>query len=144
MKNKKIIYILIVIVLLIIIGILSYFVFFNDKITINTDGGKVINNIEIKDGEITTLPVIEKEGYKVIAYVNENKQIVRKGTKVTKKTKITPVYVKNNAEIIPISMKPSISPPNSKYNTLKLKILDNLIPMIFLLSVFHTLSFYHI
>ena len=98
-KSKKgIIITIIIIVLLLIIGVLSYFLFFGDKVTINTDGGKIIQKIEIKDNEITTLPVIEKEGYKVVAYVNENKKIVKKGSKVTNKTKITPVYVKENNE----------------------------------------------
>ena len=34
---------------------------------------------------------------------------------------------KKNQEVISISMKPSISPSNSKYNSLKLKIMDNII-----------------
>ena len=101
-KSKKGIIITIIIILLIIIGVLSYFLFFGDKITINTDGGKLVQKIEIKDGEIATLPVIEKEGYKVVAYVNENKKIVKKGSKVTKQTKITPVYVKEDAEIVKV------------------------------------------
>ena len=95
-KNKKLIYIIIVIILLIIIGILSYFVLFNEKYEINTDGGTVISNIEITDGEITTLPVIEKEGYDVVGYVNENNQLVKKGTKVKKGGKIKPIYVKKD------------------------------------------------
>ena len=100
-KSKKgIIIAIIITILLIIIGVLSYFLFFGEKITINTDGGKLVQNIEIKDNEITTLPVIEKEGYKVVAYVNENKKIVKKGSKVTSKTKITPVYVKDDEELI--------------------------------------------
>ena len=98
-KNKKGLFIGIVIaVLLIIIGVLSYFLFFGDKVTINTDGGKVVSNIEITDGEITTLPVIEKEGYEVVAYVNENNKIVTKGSKVNKNTKITPIYAKKGVE----------------------------------------------
>ena len=75
-KNNKGIIIGIIILLLIVIGVLSYFLFFGDKVTINTDGGNIVQNMEIKDGEIVTLPVIEKEGYKVVAYVNENKPIV--------------------------------------------------------------------
>lgn len=102
-KSKKgIIIAIIIIVLLIIIGVLSYFLFSGEKITINTDGGNIVQKIEIKDGEITTLPVIEKEGYKVVAYINENKQIVKKGSKVTKTTKITPVYVKDNEELVKV------------------------------------------
>ena len=103
-KSKKGIIIFIVIVLLlVIIGVLSYFLFFGDKVTINTDGGTIMKKIEISDGEITTLPVIEKEGYKVVAYVNESKKVVKKGSKVTKQTKITPVYVKEEEEIVTIS-----------------------------------------
>ena len=103
-KNKKnIIIAIIIIALLIVIGILSYFLFFGDKITINTDGGKIVQKIEIKNDEIVTLPVIEKEGYKVVSYVNENKKIVKKGSKVTKQTKITPVYVKNDAETVKVT-----------------------------------------
>ena len=36
-------------------------------------------------------------------------------------------YKKNFKEMISISFKPSISPPNTKINSLKLKIIDNLI-----------------
>ena len=99
LKNKKGLIIGIVIaVLLIIIGVLSYFLFFGDKVTINTDGGKVVSNIEITDGEITTLPVIEKEGYEVVAFVDENNKIISKGTKVSKNPTIKPVYVKKGTE----------------------------------------------
>ena len=102
-KKKKFIYPIIILVLLIIIGILLYFLLFANKITIHTDGGKVVTDIEIKDGEIVTLPVIEKEGYKVVAYINENNQIIRKGTKINKGSKITPVYVNDEAELVTIT-----------------------------------------
>lgn len=101
-NKKNIIIAIIIIVLLIIIGVLSYFLFFGDKVSIHADGGKVVQKIEIKDGEITTLPVIEKEGFKVVAYINENKQIVKKGSKVTNKTTITPVYVKDDEELVKV------------------------------------------
>lgn len=103
-KSKKgLIVGIIIALLLVIIGVLVYFLLFKDSITINTNGGKVTTNIEVKDGEIVTLPVIEKEGYKVVAYVNENNKIVRKGTKVSKKSKITPVYVQDNAELVTVT-----------------------------------------
>lgn len=103
-KNKTgIIIAIIIVILLLIIGVLCYFLFFGDKIIINADGGTITQKIVVENDEITTLPIIEKDGYKVVAYVNENKQIVRKGTKVTKKTKITPVYVENSAELVTVT-----------------------------------------
>ena len=75
---KWFIAIIVIFVLLVIIGVLAYFLFFGNRITVNTNGGILKTNLEIKDGEITTLPVIEKEGYKVSAYVNENKKVVNK------------------------------------------------------------------
>ena len=100
--KKKIIF-LIIVLLLIIIVILSYLLLNNNKITINTNGGKLIKNIEVKNDEIISLPEIQKEGYKVVTYINENKKIVKKGTKINKNTKITPIYVNENEEQVNIT-----------------------------------------
>ena len=100
-KSKKGIIIGIIIALLLIaVGVLSYFLFFGDKITINTDGGKVVSKMEIKDGEIVTLPVVEKEGYEVVAFVDENNKVIKKGDKLGKNPNIKPVYVKVNQEYV--------------------------------------------
>lgn len=96
-KKRKLIYIIIVAVLLLVIGVLVYLLLSKEKYEINTNGGKIISSIEITDGEITTLPVIEKEGYEVVGFVNENNQLVKKGSKVKKGGKIKPVYVEENA-----------------------------------------------
>ena len=101
-KSKKgLIAVIIIILLLIVIGVLCYFLFFGDKVTVNTNGGILKSKLEIKDGEIATLPVIEKEGYKVTAYVNENKKIVKKGSKAPKK--IEPVYIEDEAETVKVT-----------------------------------------
>jgi len=103
-KNKKgLIAIIIIVLLLIVIGVLCYFLFFGDKITVNTNGGTIKSELKVDNGEIVELPVIEKEGYKVVAYVNENNKVVKKGSKVKKNSKITPVYVKDDAETVKVT-----------------------------------------
>lgn len=101
-KSKKgLLAIIIIILLLAVIGVLCYFLFFGDKVTINTGGGTLKSKLEIKNGEIATLPVIEKEGYKVTAYVNENKKVVKPGSKVPKQ--IEPVYIEDDAETVKVT-----------------------------------------
>ena len=101
-KSKKgLIAVIIIILLLIVIGVLCYFLFFGDKVTVNTNGGTIKSQLEIKDGEIAKLPEIEKEGYKVVAYVNENKKVVKVGSKAPKQ--IDPVYVKEDAETVTVT-----------------------------------------
>ncbi len=103
-KSKKgLIAIIIIVLLLIVIGVLCYFLFFGDKITVNTNGGTIKSELKVDNGEIVELPVIEKEGYKVVAYVNENNRVVKKGSKVKKDSKITPVYVKDDAETVKVT-----------------------------------------
>ena len=105
-KSKKgLIAIIIIILLLIVIGVLCYFLFFGEKITVNTDGGTIKSELKVENDEIMELPVIEKEGYKVVAYVNENNKVVKKGSKVKKNSKITPIYVKDEAETVKVTFK---------------------------------------
>ena len=103
-KSKKgIIAVIIIVLLLLVIGVLCFFLFFGNKVTVNTNGGTIKSQLEMSDGEITKLPEIEKDGYKVTAYVDENKKVVKVGSKVTTKTQITPVYIKDEAETVKVT-----------------------------------------
>lgn len=95
---------LIIIGLIIILLLMILFLIFGRKenytIVFDTDGGTEISGIEIKNNEIINLPTNpEKEGYSFAYWVNENGNIVTKGTKVTEDTTVTAKWISNESSI---------------------------------------------
>ena len=92
-KGHKLFFIIIILLLLIVIGVLIFFLLTKKDVTVNTGGGIVVSNVVIKDGEIEELPEIKKEGMKVVAYVDQNNKVIRKGVPSKNIVTITPIYI---------------------------------------------------
>ena len=101
-KKKWIIALLLVILLLLFI--ILYLLFWKEKafiITFDTNGGTSISSIEVKDNEIVKLPENpSKEGYKFVAWTNEDGKVITEGTKVTKDITLKAEWVSNDAKVV--------------------------------------------
>jgi len=105
-KNKK--WLLIILLILFLLICLFLFIKFgmNKKytITLDPDGGGEITKIEVKDGEIIKLPEEPtKDGYKFSAWVNEENNVVTKGTIITKDTKLKAVWIDEDVSTITLT-----------------------------------------
>ena len=100
-KKGKVILILIILLLLLII---LWLLFWNNRsftIVFDTNGGSLITNIEVKNGEAVKLPEApNKEGYKFIGWVNENGKVITNGTKVDRDLTLKAEWVSNKAKTI--------------------------------------------
>lgn len=99
-KNKfviiGIILILILIILLLIFGRKGSY-----TITFDTDGGTEISSIEVKNGEVVTLPNAPiKEGHTFIGWTNEDGQVLTKGAKIKDDVTLKAEWISNDAETI--------------------------------------------
>jgi len=97
--------------------------FSNTKSNKEKSNKNIAKNIKSNLTKKNLFPTTEKIiSHKKPIYNYKNKKAEKNSNSINSKK-----YKKNNQEKISISMKPSISPPSSKYNSLKLKMLDNLI-----------------
>jgi len=100
-KENQFMYAQIVIILLLILIILIL-LFGREKsftITFNSNGGTEISSVEVKDGEIVTLPEFPtKEGFTFVGWTNEEGNVVTKGTKVTKDITLNAEWISNDAK----------------------------------------------
>lgn len=104
-KNNKNKFIIIGIIVLLILIIL--FLLFGRKgsytITFDSDGGTEISSIEVKNGEIVTLPEDPvREGYKFIGWSNEEGKILTEGSKLTDDIILKAEWISNDAEVTTI------------------------------------------
>ena len=106
MKNKKKWIIVLVLIVLLLLFIILYLLFGREKsfrITFDTNGGTNISSIEVKNNEIVKLPETpSKEGYKFVAWTNEEGKVITEGTKVTKDIILKAIWIKKGVEIVTV------------------------------------------
>lgn len=104
MKNKKKWIIVLVLIVLLLLFIILYLLFGREKsfrITFDTNGGTNISSIEVKNNEIVKLPETpSKEGYKFVAWTNEEGKVITEGTKVTKDITLKAEWISNDAKVV--------------------------------------------
>ena len=98
---------IIIIVLMLVLLLVILFLIFgrNGKytITFNTNGGNEITSIDVKNNQIVKLPEVpKKDGYKFVAWINENEKVITKGTKVTDDITLKAEWVRDDAETIKV------------------------------------------
>ena len=102
-KKKGCIIALIIIIILLLLIILGLLFWYGRSFTIvfDTNGGSLITNVEVKNGEVVKLPEVPiKEGYKFIGWVNEEGKVITNGTKVDKDLTLKAEWVSNKAKTI--------------------------------------------
>ena len=98
---------IIIIVLMLVLLLVILFLIFgrNGKytITFNTNGGNEITSIDVKNNQIVKLPEVpKKDGYKFVAWINENEKVITKGTKVTDDITLKAEWVRDDAVTIKV------------------------------------------
>lgn len=105
--NKKNTIIIIVVVIFIFVLFLFYMLFGRQKsftITFNTDGGTKIQSIKVKNGETLKLPENPtKENYTFAGWLDEDKEIIIDGSKITKDIKLTSKWINDKVSSIKIT-----------------------------------------
>ena len=106
MKNKKIIILIASISLIVIFG-LGLFLFLSNRkkeivITFDSNGGKVVESVKIKEGEKINLPKTSKDGYIFEGWYLDNTK-VSKETIYQKNTTLKAKWLKENAKTYTIT-----------------------------------------
>ena len=98
-KGKGLILILMVLIIVIIVLFLLFKCNKSYTVTFDTDGGSLIVNLEIKNGELINLPEPPtKEGYIFAGWVNESGEILTNGTKITNNINVKASWIKSDAK----------------------------------------------
>ena len=101
--KKTIIIIVLILVLLLVILFLIFGRNGKYTITFDTNGGNEITSIDVKNNQIVKLPEVpKKDGYKFVAWINENEKVITKGTKVTDDITLKAEWVRDDAETITV------------------------------------------